>query len=292
MSGCPRLVWALYRPDLSCGARNVLVHMANVCDPQLICRDPMTKIARLFGMSVRTVMRYVRELEERGFVETRRRFREVNAYRVLVPESEDAKRANGPASYSNGHDTSTQLLDGDKSGSAQLSDGDKTGITQPLDGDKMRTSTPVNSDKFGQSGPINGDKNGTLLSPREESPSQVSEALARPRPPALMLVWEPDDHTLETGRRFGFSPEQIAVAAETMRDWVRSGGRIRGCWNARFRLWLRDDVERQRSRRKGWDQNPVGTLQQEWELQSHAMGHYDPEEFSAAIRRVNGETLQ
>lgn len=119
-------------------------------------------------------------------------------------------------------------------------------------------------------------------------PSASAVAPARPRPED----WQLSIPMIAFGVSLGLFEPDIAAAADKMRDWVRSGHRISGCWDARFRNWLREDVERRRSQRRGWDQNPVGTLQQEWELQSHAMGHYDPAEFSAAIRRVNGETLQ
>ena len=76
----------------------------------------------------------------------------------------------------------------------------------------------------------------------------------------------------------GMRPTIIAAAADKMRDWAASEGALKANWDATFRNWLRRDADRQRSQPKKWDQNPIGTLQREWNLPSVALDRIDDDD--------------
>lgn len=151
------------------------------------------------------------------------------------------------------------------------------GLTPPINPD-LNTSpypTPLSQ-------PLN-----KKLEAEAEAESKQGRARPRQRPADLVLIdWRPSEEAIAVGIGCGFAPAEISDAADKMRDWVRSGGRIDGCWDARFRNWLRENVERRKSQRKGWDQNPVGDLQRGYRLPSFALPPLDPDDDAAPPVRM------
>jgi len=68
------------RTDLSFEVKSMYMILARFADNEGKCFPSIEKLAEIIGKDKRTVIRYIKKLEERGLIEKRRRFNQTNIY--------------------------------------------------------------------------------------------------------------------------------------------------------------------------------------------------------------------
>ena len=68
------------RTDLSFEVKSMYMILARFADNEGKCFPSIEKLAEIIGKDKRTVIRYIKKLEEKGLIEKRRRFNQTNIY--------------------------------------------------------------------------------------------------------------------------------------------------------------------------------------------------------------------
>ena len=68
------------RTDLSFEVKSMYMILARFADNEGKCFQSIEKLAEIIGKDKRTVIRYIKKLEEKGLIEKRRRFNQTNIY--------------------------------------------------------------------------------------------------------------------------------------------------------------------------------------------------------------------
>ena len=104
------------RTDLSFEVKSMYMILARFADSEGKCFPSIEKLAEIIGKDKRTVIRYIKKLEEKGLVEKQRRFNQTNIY------------------YLKNADSNSDKIDNDKNDSDKVVTSlDDTGVTSDSD---------------------------------------------------------------------------------------------------------------------------------------------------------------
>lgn len=79
------------RTDLSFEVKSMYMILARFADNEGKCFPSIEKLAEIIGKDKRTVIRYIKKLEEKGLIEKRRRFNQTNIYYLKNADSNSDK---------------------------------------------------------------------------------------------------------------------------------------------------------------------------------------------------------
>ena len=79
------------RTDLSFEVKSMYMILARFADNEGKCFPSVEKLAEIIGKDKRTVIRYIKKLEEKGLIEKRRRFNQTNIYYLKNADSNSDK---------------------------------------------------------------------------------------------------------------------------------------------------------------------------------------------------------
>ena len=79
------------RTDLSFEVKSMYMILARFADNEGKCFPSVEKLAEIIGKDKRTVIRYIKKLEEKGLIEKRRRFKQTNIYYLKNANSNSDK---------------------------------------------------------------------------------------------------------------------------------------------------------------------------------------------------------
>ena len=79
------------RTDLSFEVKSMYMILARFADNEGKCFPSVEKLAEIIGKDKRTVIRYIKKLEEKGLIEKRRRFNQTNIYYLKNADSNNDK---------------------------------------------------------------------------------------------------------------------------------------------------------------------------------------------------------
>lgn len=79
------------RTDLSFEVKSMYMILARFVDNEGKCFPSVEKLAEIIGKDKRTVIRYIKKLEEKGLIEKRRRFNQTNIYYLKNADSNSDK---------------------------------------------------------------------------------------------------------------------------------------------------------------------------------------------------------
>lgn len=79
------------RTDLSFEVKSMYMILARFADNEGKCFPSIEKLAEIIGKDKRTVIRYIKKLEEKGLIEKRRRFNQTNIYYLKNADSNNDK---------------------------------------------------------------------------------------------------------------------------------------------------------------------------------------------------------
>ena len=116
------------RTDLSFEVKSMYMILARFADNEGKCFPSIEKLAEIIGKDKRTVIRYIKKLEEKGLVEKQRRFNQTNIY------------------YLKNADSNSDKIDNDKNDSDKaVTSLDDTGVTSNSD-KNVNLKRPIEKD--------------------------------------------------------------------------------------------------------------------------------------------------